>query len=95
VTNVKILSKSLLDCRVLVEMSTLEAAKTAKKALDQLSSTFIKCSYSFEELPMHSNSIGSYETLEDTTAIKGRHCTSLNESTYHYNYISSHPRLRC
>jgi len=76
-------------------MSTLEAAKTAKKALDQLSSTFIKCSYSFEELPMHSNSIGSYETLEDTTAIKGRHCTSLNESTYHYNYISSHPRLRC
>lgn len=76
----KILSKSMEDCRVLVEMGSLDAARTAKKALDQLSSAFIKCSYSCEEMPLKSESFGSYETMEDNSLAKNRHSTSLNES---------------
>jgi hypothetical protein len=38
-----------MDCRVLVEMKNYEAAKSAKSALDEFSSNFIKCSFHIEE----------------------------------------------
>ncbi|CAK68725.1 unnamed protein product (macronuclear) [Paramecium tetraurelia] len=83
VANVKILHRSLMECRVLVEMANIEAAKNAKKALDQLSSNFIKCSYYQDDklIPHGSFTIGSYETIEDTTSstFKNRHSTSIND----------------
>ncbi|CAD8074955.1 unnamed protein product [Paramecium sonneborni] len=81
VLQVKILNRSLMECRVLVEMANPEAAKNAKKALDQLSSNFIKCSYYLDDKLHGSFTIGSYETIEDTTSstFKNRHSTSLNE----------------
>ncbi|CAK77358.1 unnamed protein product (macronuclear) [Paramecium tetraurelia] len=81
VLQVKILNRSLMECKVLVEMANTDAAKNAKKALDQLSSNFIKCSYYQEDKLHGSFTVGSFETIEDTTSstFKNRHSTSLNE----------------
>ncbi|CAD8055883.1 unnamed protein product [Paramecium sonneborni] len=83
VNSVKILNKSLMDYKVLVEMGTPEAAKSAKSFLDQLSSNFIKCSYYYDEKPAQSVSYKncSLDLINDSTmsTLKYRHSTSLNE----------------
>ncbi|CAD8138579.1 unnamed protein product [Paramecium octaurelia] len=83
VSQVKILNKSLMDYKVLVEMGTPEAAKSAKSFLDQLSSNFIKCSFYSDEKPPQSGSLNncSLDLINDSTmsSLRNRHSTSLNE----------------
>ncbi|CAD8057120.1 unnamed protein product [Paramecium sonneborni] len=83
VNQVTILNKSLMDFKVLVEMGTPEAAKSAKSFLDQLSSNFIKCQYYLDEKPAQSGSCNncSLDLINDSTisTLKYRHSTSLNE----------------
>ncbi|CAD8070404.1 unnamed protein product [Paramecium sonneborni] len=81
VLQVKIMYRSLMECRVLVQMANTESAQNAKKALDQLSSNFIKCSY-YQDNKIHSSfTMGSYETIQDikVSTLKNKHSTSLNE----------------
>ncbi|KAM3141424.1 hypothetical protein pb186bvf_006542 [Paramecium bursaria] len=77
VTKVRILNKSIKDYQVIVEMANSDAAKAAKQALDQFSSTFIRCSF-YEEKKFVN--IGSMETIEDTNSLKNRASESLTES---------------
>ncbi|CAD8140306.1 unnamed protein product [Paramecium pentaurelia] len=83
VHQVKILNKSLMDYKVLVEMETHEAAKSAKSFLDQLSSNFIKCQYYQDEKPLLSGSYNncSLDLINDSTLStqRCRHSTSLND----------------
>ncbi|CAD8150685.1 unnamed protein product [Paramecium pentaurelia] len=96
VNQVKILNKSLMDYKVLVEMGTPEAAKSAKSFLDQLSSNFIKCSFYSDEKPPQSGSFNncSLDLINDSTmsTLKYRHSTSLNEIVQEEDKQSSSKR---
>lgn len=62
-------------------MASLEAARVAKQALDQISSAFIKTSYYHEEAKRNTSfNICSMETIEDTVSTaKNRASGSLIE----------------